>query len=84
MPLMHYNDVILSKDTILFAESKVLSGNAFVIVLNLKKMSGNQILHSNHVDGSNQTFNGELQEKHGYVFSVLLCALIVLCGLTLI
>ena len=53
MPLMHYNDVILSKDTILFAESKVLSGNAFVIVLNLKKMSGNQILHSNHVDRKN-------------------------------
>ena len=51
MPLMHYNDVVLSKDTILFAESKVISGNAFAIVLNLKKIDNNQILQSNSVEG---------------------------------
>ena len=87
MPIMHYNDVILSKETIVFAKSKVLSGNAFAIVLNLRRTLNNKNLivrKQQDLEETNKKFTGELQEKHAFLFSVLLCALLLLCGITLI
>ena len=43
-PLSHYNEVVLSNETIVFATSKIISGNAFAIVLAVGETSSEAMI----------------------------------------
>ena len=73
-PLFHYYDVVLSRETIVFENSTIASGNAFALVLAVGDTTGEEfILRRGNRKGE---VLSELREKHAIIFTMFLLAVI--------
>ena len=80
-PLMHYNDIVFSRETIVFENSRIVSGNAFALVLSLGNTTSEEFILRGHHRGEALS---ELREKHALIFSLFLCAVIFLSAVLLV
>lgn len=80
-PLMHYNDIVLSRETFVFEKSRIVSGNAYALVLDLGNTTKEEFILRGHHRGE---FSSELREKQLMIFSLFLCTMIFLIAVLLV